>query len=76
MADLWRELRPTDPGHSWWDYRAGCFHKRQGLRIDALLATAPVRERARSIDLERTWRKKVDGLTPSDHAPVWADLSR
>ncbi|MGF1468716.1 MAG: exodeoxyribonuclease III [Sandaracinaceae bacterium] len=74
LKDLWRELRPEDPGHSWWDYRAGAFHKRQGLRIDLLLATSPVVERARAAHLERTWRKKVEGLTPSDHAPVWVDL--
>jgi hypothetical protein len=23
---------------------------------------------------DRDWRKKHDDLTPSDHAPVWADL--
>lgn len=74
LVDLWRQLRPDDPGHSWWDYRAGAFHKRQGLRIDLILATDPLAQRASSAHLERTWRKKVEGLTPSDHAPVWFDL--
>ena len=75
LSDIWRALRPEDPGHSWWDYRAGRFHKRQGLRIDLILASRPVLERARSIELSRDWRKKIDGLIPSDHAPVWADLA-
>jgi exodeoxyribonuclease-3 len=74
LADLWRSVRPEDPGHSWWDYRAGAFHKRMGLRIDILLATEALRARTSSVGLERTWRKKIEGLTPSDHAPVWADL--
>lgn len=74
LRDLYRALHPEEPGHTWWDYRAGAFHKRMGLRIDLLLATAPVLEKAVGATVERTWRKKVDGLTPSDHAPVWVDL--
>lgn len=74
FVDLWRAHRPDDPGHSWWDYRAGAFHKRHGLRIDLVLATAPVAERVTGAHLERAWRKKIEGLTPSDHAPVWIDL--
>jgi len=74
LVDLYRRLCPDDPGHSWWDYRAGAFHKRRGLRIDLLLATEPVAARARAAHVRRDWRKKIDGLTPSDHAPVWVDL--
>lgn len=75
LVDLWRKVKPDDPGHSWWDYRAGAFHKRMGLRIDLVLGTAPVAARAKDAFLERDWRKKVEGLTPSDHAPVWVDLA-
>ncbi len=74
LTDLWRELRPDDPGHSWWDYRAGAFHKRRGLRIDLVLGTRPIAESATEAYVLRDWRKKIDGLTPSDHAPVWVDL--
>ncbi|MBX3273531.1 MAG: exodeoxyribonuclease III [Sandaracinaceae bacterium] len=74
LVDLWRHLRPDDPGHSWWDYRAGAFHKRMGLRIDLVLGTAPIAARAAAAHVARDWRKKVEGLTPSDHAPVWVDL--
>jgi len=74
LVDLWRQLEPDEPGHSWWDYRAGAFHKRMGLRIDLVLGTEAVAERATGATLLRDWRKKVDGLTPSDHAPVWIDL--
>jgi len=75
LVDLWRDKRPEEAGHSWWDYRAGAFHKRMGLRIDLVLATAPVAERATDVHLLRDWRKKVEGLTPSDHAPLWVDLA-
>jgi exodeoxyribonuclease-3 len=74
LVDVWRAKKPDDPGHTWWDYRAGAFHKKQGLRIDLILATRPVVERVRDVGFSRDWRKKVEGLTPSDHAPVWADL--
>jgi len=55
---------------TFWDYRGGAFHKGQGMRIDHILATAPVDARVVSVAVEREWRKKVDDLTPSDHAPV------
>ena len=75
LVDLWRATEPDDPGPSWWDYRAGAFHKRMGLRIDLVLGTAPIAERVEDVHLSRDWRKKIDGLTPSDHAPVWVDLA-
>lgn len=75
LADLFRERHPHVQAFSWWDYRGGAFHRRQGLRIDFLLGTAPVLERVRAVEIDREWRKKKDDLTPSDHAPVWADLA-
>jgi exodeoxyribonuclease-3 len=74
LIDLYRELNPDEQAYSWWDYRAGAFHKKQGLRIDFVLGTAAVRARARASVIERDWRKKHEGLTPSDHAPVIVEL--
>ncbi|MGH0036550.1 MAG: exodeoxyribonuclease III [Myxococcota bacterium] len=74
LRDLYRELHPDTQAFSWWDYRGGAFHRKQGLRIDFLLATAPVVSRLRAVEIDRDFRKKKDGLTPSDHAPVFADL--
>ena len=73
--DLFREQHPDTQAFSWWDYRGGAFHRRQGLRIDFLLATPPLAERVRSVEIDRDYRKKKEGLTPSDHAPVIADLA-
>ncbi len=74
LFDLFREQHPDDPSFSWWDYRGGAFHRGHGLRIDFLLGTASVRDRVREVWIDRDFRKKQDGLTASDHAPVIAEL--
>ena len=55
-------------------YRAGAFPRNEGLRLDFLLGSEGLRERVRSVEIDRDYRKKIEGLTPSDHAPVFADL--
>lgn len=75
MHDLFRVLHPDEPGFSWWDYRGGSFHRGHGLRIDFLLATEPVRAGVESVYVDRDFRKKIDGLTASDHAPVIAEFT-
>ena len=75
LEDLYRVLHPTRREFSWWDYRGGAFHRGHGLRIDLLLGTRPVVERLESAVIDRDYRKKIDGLTASDHAPVVADLT-
>jgi len=74
-VDLYRTKNPDGRMFSWWDYRAGSFHKNLGLRIDFLLASASVAASATEVWIDRDFRKKHDGETPSDHAPVIADLS-
>jgi exodeoxyribonuclease-3 len=75
LRDLFREKNPGLQAFSWWDYRDGAFHRGHGLRIDFLLGTAPVLARVRSVTIDREWRKKQEGLTASDHAPVIAELA-
>jgi exodeoxyribonuclease-3 len=74
LSDLYRDLHPDGPMFSWWDYRAGSFHKNTGLRIDLVLGTASVRAQCEEVWIDREYRKKKDGETPSDHAPVIVDL--
>jgi exodeoxyribonuclease-3 len=74
FVDVYRRLLPDTQAFSWWDYRGGAFHRKQGLRIDFLLATPKAMDRVRSVEIDRDTRKKKEGLTPSDHAPVIADL--
>jgi exodeoxyribonuclease-3 len=74
--DLYREIHADRQMFSWWDYRAGAFHRNLGLRIDLILGTAKVRRRVRSIEIDRDYRKKKNGLIASDHAPVILELQR
>jgi len=70
LVDVFRRHHPVEPIYSWWDYRAGDFHKGRGLRIDLMLATAPVADATTFVLIDRQARK---GKLPSDHAPVLLD---
>lgn len=72
LHDVYREVHPEKQMFSWWDYRAGAFHRNHGLRIDFLLASGPLCEDLKDAEIDRQYRKKKDGLTASDHAPVMA----
>lgn len=75
LVDLFRARNADVPGFSWWDYRAGSFHKNEGLRIDLLFATEAVASRVKDVYVDRDYRKKSKaGAVPSDHAPVIAVL--
>jgi len=74
LVDLFRRRHPHAREFSWWDYRGGAFHRGHGLRIDLILGSEPVVGRLAEATIDREWRKKQDGLTPSDHAPVLVDL--
>ena len=74
LVDAYRRLHPERERYSWWDYRAGMFHKNYGMRIDHLLATAPVASRMVWAEIDREARKGKP--IPSDHAPVIVDLDQ
>lgn len=71
LEDLFRTRYDGAGLYSWWDYRAGAFHKKMGLRIDLLLTSRSMTEAATFCLIDRTARK---GKQPSDHAPVLADF--
>jgi exodeoxyribonuclease-3 len=71
LHDVVRERWPGERVFSYWDYRAGMFHQDLGMRIDLVLAGAPVAERVKAAWIDRQARK---GSGPSDHAPVIVDL--
>jgi exodeoxyribonuclease III len=71
LRDVLRERWPNERVFTYWDYRAGMFHRDLGMRIDLVLATAKVADRARAAWVDRQARK---GSGPSDHAPVILDL--
>ena len=65
--------RPLKYDHpfTYWDYRAGNFHKNLGMRIDLVYATPPLAGSVTDAYVDREARK---GKGPSDHAPVVVDL--
>jgi exodeoxyribonuclease-3 len=71
LHDVVRERWPSERIFTYWDYRAGMFHKDLGMRIDLALASPPVAARVRAAWVDRQARK---GTGPSDHAPVIVDL--
>jgi len=71
LHDVVRDRWPSERIFTYWDYRAGMFHKDLGMRIDLALASGPVAARARAAWVDRQARK---GSGPSDHAPVIVDL--
>ncbi len=71
LRDVVRDHWPAERVFTYWDYRAGMFHQDFGMRIDLVLATAPVASRVRAAWVDRQARK---GTGPSDHAPVIVDL--
>jgi exodeoxyribonuclease-3 len=72
LVDAYRLHHPEPGKFSWWDYRAGNFHKGLGMRIDHLYVTHSVADRCTSAEIDRDARK---GKLPSDHAPVYLDLA-
>ena len=71
LRDVVRDRWPGRRVFTYWDYRAGMFHRDLGMRIDLVLAGAPVAGRVRAAWVDRQARK---GSGPSDHAPVIVDL--
>jgi exodeoxyribonuclease-3 len=71
LVDVFRARYQDHELFSYWDYRRGDFHEHRGMRIDLVLASAPLAGRARWAVVDRNARK---GKQPSDHAPVIADF--
>jgi exodeoxyribonuclease-3 len=72
LTDAVRALHPTGRQYTYWDYQAGAWPRDFGLRIDHVLMSPQATDAfvAAGIDKHvRGWEK------PSDHVPVWVDLS-
>ena len=72
LVDAFHALHPDEPGFTWWDYRAGNFHKGLGLRIDLLLVSEALADGLVACGIDRDFRK---GSKPSDHAPLLVELN-
>ncbi|MGH8987392.1 MAG: exodeoxyribonuclease III [Acidimicrobiales bacterium] len=75
LEDTFHRFHPQGGTFSWWDYRAGNFHKGMGMRIDLVLLSKRLASRAISAEIDRNARKKSPkGNKPSDHTVVVVEL--
>ena len=72
LVDVYRAQHAEAERYTWWDYRAGDFHKNYGMRIDHVLASAPLAARVVASEIDREARKGKP--IPSDHTPLVIDL--
>ncbi len=72
LIDALRMKYPDKKGiFTWWDYQFSAFKKNQGMRLDHVLITYPLKEKLKNIWVEKSprgWTK------PSDHAPILAEF--
>jgi len=69
LVDVPARPGKNDRPFTYWDYRAGMFHKDLGMRIDYVLASPGLSITDAYVD-----REARKGKLPSDHAPVIVDL--
>ena len=69
LVDVVARPGKNDRPYTYWDYRAGMFHKDLGMRIDYVLASPAVTVTDAYVD-----REARKGKLPSDHAPIVVDL--
>jgi len=72
LSDVVPRIAKGPHPFTYWDYRAGAFHKGMGMRIDLVYANAALVGMVKDAWIDREARK---GKGPSDHAPVIVDLS-
>jgi len=71
FADVVRPYAPGPGVYTYWDYTQLRFPRREGMRIDFVLASPALASRVTGAVIDREERK---GKGASDHAPVVVDL--
>lgn len=71
LTDVIPRAMKHDTPYTYWDYRAGMFHKNMGMRIDLFYASRRLAAAVKDAYVDRDARK---GKGPSDHAPVVVDV--
>ena len=71
FADVVRPLHPGPGVYTYWDYTQLRFPKKEGMRIDFVMASPALAARVSGAEIDREERK---GKGASDHAPVIVEL--
>lgn len=72
LTDAFRAFTPSGRNYTYWDYQAGAWQKDNGVRIDHLLLSPTAADKVIKCEIDRTPRGKE---RPSDHTPIWCELS-
>jgi len=75
LTDTFRHFHPeVDDLYSWFDYRSRGFNQepKRGLRIDAIMVSQPLLTRCQKAGMDYALRAMEK---PSDHCPIWLELS-
>ncbi|MCA0177286.1 MAG: exodeoxyribonuclease III [Proteobacteria bacterium] len=72
LVDAFRLFEQPPKSWSWWDYRNLAFRRNQGLRIDIILVSEPLRARVAACTIDKAPRRNE---RPSDHTPVVVQIS-
>lgn len=72
LTDALRQIHPHDRLFTFWDYQAGAWERDNGIRIDHILLSPQAADRLKDAGADKEERGKDK---PSDHVPVWAELT-
>ncbi|MEH6548116.1 MAG: exodeoxyribonuclease III [Sneathiella sp.] len=70
-ADAYRTFTP-EVNYTYWDYQRGAWQKDNGIRIDHLLLSPQATDRLSLVGIDKEPRGQE---RPSDHTPIWCELS-
>jgi len=72
FKDAFRHLYPDRVQYTFWDYlRPSSLERNKGWRLDHILATAPLLEKCRAVEVDVEPRRQARA---SDHTFVWAEF--
>lgn len=72
--DMYRQRYPEKKQFTWWGYMGGAIWKDAGMRIDYVICTAPLKDKITELEVD-LWPRKRRSPTPSDHAPLLANIN-
>ncbi len=70
LYDTYRHFNKEGDQFSWWDYRGAGYRANEGLRIDLVLSSSAMLDKATDSSIDETPRKLE---RPSDHTPAIAE---
>ena len=67
-----RHFHSQEKFYTFWDFQGGAWPRNNGIFLDALYISPLLRSEVKNADVLKEWRGK---MKPSDHAPIFCELS-